>query len=78
MGTIVEVLKMESEREICSARSGEEIRRNPQLVGYIDHGGAEHIENEAGEDSGGIGGVGNKVGDGVKNILFLGLDCGFD
>lgn len=78
MGMIVKVLKMESEREICSARSGEEIRGNSQLVGYIDHGGAEHIENEAGEDSVGIGGVGKMVGDGAKDILFLGLDSGFD
>lgn len=69
---IVKLLKMGGETEIASTCSEENIGRNPKLVGYINHGGAEHVDDEAGDD-GGIG----KLGNGVSDILFLGFYEGF-
>lgn len=62
---IVKLLKMGGETEIASTCSEENIGRNPKLVGYINHGGAEHVDDEAGDD-GGIG----KLGNGVSDICF--------
>lgn len=73
---VVEFLEMEEEGEEGSAGSVEDESGNVELVGYIHHGYAEHVDDEAGE----CRGVrrGGEIGDGVGDILFLGFDEGFE
>ncbi|KAF7830842.1 hypothetical protein G2W53_013175 [Senna tora] len=62
---VTELEKMKFEAEKCGAGGEEDHGRNLELVGDVDHGGAEHVDDEGGESRrvrAGIGGV-NEVGD---------------